>query len=628
MRALIAFLIGLAATTSVFASILGQEDVLEPEQAFRFSARALDEHTIEVRYRIEDGYYLYRDKFRFAAGPPTVKLGTAEFPPGKVKQDEFFGKMETYRGNLAIRIPVTAGADRVDLAVTSQGCADVGICYPPMTQRAEIVLAGPSSTISGEASSAFSSVPPSSSFSSSATTPATTSNANVGQFTGRPVRGQLDMISDESTAASILAGGSLWAVCGFFFAAGLLLTFTPCVLPMIPILSGIIVGEGREAHDKGRALALSLAYVAGMAVTYTALGVAAGLAGSMFGGALQNPWVLTAFAAIFVLLAFSMFGFYDITLPSFLHTKLTRASNRLTGGHVGAVVVMGALSAAIVSPCVAAPLAGALVYISQSRDVSLGGTALFSMAIGMGVPLVVVGVTEGALLPRSGHWMKSVKKFFGFLMLGVAIWVVAPITPVVVQMLLWAALLIVGAMYLHALDPLPHDATDTTRFWKGVGVISLLAGAALVIGAFSGHRDILQPLAGFRAAASAAGDGSPEVRFERIRSLAELDARLRTVTAPVMLDFYADWCVSCKEMERFTFSDPRVRNKLGSMVLLQADVTANNEEDKALLKRFNLFGPPGIIFFDRQGRELRDVRVIGYQPADRFLESLAVATRL
>jgi thiol:disulfide interchange protein DsbD len=457
MRPLIVLFLGLAATTSVLAaSVLGQEDILDPEKAFRFSARALDERTIEVRYRIEDGYYLYRDKFRFAAEPPTVKLGTAAFPPGRIKQDEFFGRVETYRGSLAIRVPVEPGAEKVDLAVTSQGCADVGICYPPITQRAEIVLAGLSSTIGGGVSP-FTSMAPSSPAVSGSSTDA---DVNAGQFVGRPVRGQLAAISDESTAANVLAGGSLWAVCGFFFLAGLLLTFTPCVLPMIPILSGIIVGEGREAHDKGRALALSLAYVAGMAVAYTALGVAAGLAGSMFGGALQNPWVLTAFAAIFVLLAFSMFGFYDLALPSFLHTKLTHASNRLTGGHVGAVVLMGALSAAIVSPCVAAPLAGALVYISQSRDVFLGGTALFSMAIGMGVPLVVVGVTEGALLPRSGHWMKSVKKFFGFLMLGVAIWVVAPIVPVVVQMLLWAALLIVGAMYLHALDPLPHEASD------------------------------------------------------------------------------------------------------------------------------------------------------------------------
>jgi len=448
------------------------------------------------------------------------------------------------------------------------------------------------------------------------------------QFVGRPVSGQPDMISDESKATGILAGGSLWAIVAFFFAAGLLLTFTPCVLPMIPILSGIIVGEGREATHKGRALALSAAYVLGMAVTYTALGVAAGLAGSMFGGALQNPWVLGAFALIFIALAFSMFGFYDITLPPFLQKKLTHASHKLTGGHLGAVALMGVLSAAIVSPCIAAPLAGALVYISQSRDVALGGTALFSMSIGMGVPLILVGVTEGALLPRSGHWMKSVKKFFGFLMLGVAIWIVAPVIPLVVQMLLWAALLIVGAMYLHALDPLPHDASDFTRFWKGVGVISLLAGVSLALGAFSGHRDILQPLSGFRGAGPGGAPKAAPVRFERVRSLPELDARLKTVSQPVMLDFYADWCVSCKEMERFTFSDARVREKMAGMVLLQADVTANNNDDKLLLKRFNLFGPPGIIFFDRNGREIDGLRVIGYQPADRFLESLGRATSM
>jgi len=619
MRALIALLAGLVATVPALA-----QDVLEPEKAFRFSARALDDRTIEVRYRIEDGYYLYRDKFRFAAEPAAVKLGSAALPPGKVKQDEFFGKVETYRGDLAIRVPVEAGADRLRLAVTSQGCADIGICYPPMTQHADLVLAALSSTIGGGTSSPFSSIAPA----ASGVAPSAGADAGAAQFVGRPVSGQLEVMSDESTAAGILAGGNLWAIFGFFFAAGLLLTFTPCVLPMIPILSGIIVGEGREAHNKGRAFALSLAYVAGMAVTYTALGIAAGLAGSMFGGALQTPWVLASFAAIFVALAFSMFGFYDITLPSFLHTKLTHASNKLTGGHLGAVVVMGALSAVIVSPCIAAPLAGALVYISQSHDVTLGGTALFSMAIGMGVPLVAVGVTEGALLPRSGHWMKSVKKFFGFLMLGVAIWIVAPVIPIVAQMILWASLLIVGAMYLHALDPLPHDASDITRFWKGVGVLSLLAGVALAIGAFSGHRDILQPLSGFRATANSSGGAGSEIKFEKVRSLAELNARLKTVSGPVMLDFYADWCVSCKEMERFTFSDARVRDKMNAMVLLKADVTANNEDDKALLKRFNLFGPPGIIFFDREGQEINGLRVIGYQPADRFLESLARANRL
>jgi thiol:disulfide interchange protein DsbD len=396
---------------------------------------------------------------------------------------------------------------------------------------------------------------------------------------------------------------------------------------MVPILSGIIVGEGRVA-TKGRAFALSAAYVLGMAVTYTAIGIAAALSGQLLSAALQNPWVLGAFAAIFVALSLSMFGFYEIQLPAALQSRLNDASNRLTGGHLGAVALMGMLSAAIVSPCVAAPLAGALLYISQTRDVVLGGAALFAMAIGMGVPLIAVGVTEGAFLPRSGHWMKSVKKFFGFLLLGVAVWIVAPVMPAVASMLAWAALLVVGAMYLHALDPLPYEASGYARFWKGVGVLALVAGVALVVGALAGGRDPLQPLAGFRVSEAAAGASGAqaqagEVRFERVATLADLDARLKVSTKPVMLDFYADWCVSCKEMERFTFTDPKVRERLADFTLLQVDVTKNNADDKALLKRFRLFGPPGIIFFDAKGQEIEGLRVIGFQNAERFLQSLS-----
>jgi thiol:disulfide interchange protein DsbD len=319
-----------------------------------------------------------------------------------------------------------------------------------------------------------------------------------------------------------------------------------------------------------------------------------------------------------------MFGFYDLQLPAVFHGKVTAASARLKGGEILGVALMGVLSAAIVSPCVAAPLAGALVYISNTQDVVLGGAALFSLALGMGVPLIVAGVTEGALLPRSGHWMKAVKKFFGWLLLGLAIWIVAPVVPVAVQMLAWAALLIIGAMYLHVLDPLPADASGYARFWKGVGVIALLAGAALVIGALSGSRDVLQPLAGLRVAESSTAPAR-DVRFERVSTVAELDARLKTVSQPVMLDFYADWCVSCKEMERFTFTDAKVKSELAQMVLLQVDVTRNTPEDQALLKRYRLFGPPGIIFFDRSGREIQGLRVIGFQPADKFLQSLALA---
>ena len=562
------------------------QDLLQPDAAFKFSAHALDANTLEVRYKIADGYYLYRDKFKFAAEPATVKLGTAQFPQGDVHNDEFFGKVETYRKDLRIHLPLThdASTNKLKLTVTSQGCADVGVCYVPQQQTADIDLPAASSA-------------PAASL---------------------PASGAGGVVNDEARFERLLASGSLWLIAAAFFGAGVLLTFTPCVLPMIPILSGIIVGEGRNA-TRTRAFTLSAAYVLGMSVTYTGIGVGAALSGNLLSAALQNPWVLSAFAMVFVLLSLSMFGFYELQLPSGFHAKITETSNRLKGGHLGAVVLMGIFSAAIVSPCVAAPLAGALLYISQTRDVMLGGIALFAMSIGMGVPLILVGVFEGAFLPKSGHWMRSVKHFFGVLLLAVAIWIVSPVLAVAVQMLAWAALLTASAMVLRAIDPLPPEAGTAARLWKGVGFLALLAGAALAIGAFAGSRDLLRPLAGL----TGGGDsGAPAVRFTRVKNVAELDAKLQSPGRPVMLDFYADWCVSCKEMEAFTFTDARVKAKMGQLQLLQADVTANSPEDKALLKRFSLFGPPGIIFFDRHGREVDGLRVIGYQQADAFLATL------
>jgi thiol:disulfide interchange protein DsbD len=390
---------------------------------------------------------------------------------------------------------------------------------------------------------------------------------------------------------------------------------------MVPILSAIIAGEGKSV-GKRRAAVLSSSYVLGMAVAYAVAGVAAAYSGSMLAAALQNPWVLGAFAAVFVWLALSMFGLYDIALPGFVHTKLASAHGRLRGGRIASVAAMGVLSAVIVSPCVAAPLAGALLYISQTRDVALGGAALFAMALGMGVPLIAVGVSEGALLPKAGPWMARVKAFFGVLLLAVAIWIISPVLPAGVSMLAWAALLVGSGVFLRAVDRLPADARTPARLAKAVGILSLVAGLALLVGALAGSRDPLRPLAGLVGGSAVAGP----LAFQRVDSPAELDAALRAPGRPVMLDFYADWCVSCKEMEAFTFSDARVRQKLDAMLLLKADVTANDDGHKALLKRFSLFGPPGIIFFDAQGREIRGLRVIGYQDADRFLETLARAS--
>ena len=572
------------------------DELLEPDKAFRFSARALDATTVEVSYAIADGYYLYRERFRFAAEPATVGLGEPQFSKGQVHEDKFFGKQEIYRKEVRIRLPLEAGgAERLKLLVTSQGCADLGVCYVPQVQSAELRLAslgGSRSSISKESEPLTSS-------------PERTSSA----------------VSDDVRFAGVLESGRLWAVMAVFFGAGLLLTFTPCVLPMIPILSGIIVGEGRKV-TRGRALLVSLAYVLGMAVTYTAIGIAAALSGSLLSAALQNAWVLGAFAFVFVVLALSMFGFYELQLPSGWQARLTEASNRLGGGHWGAVALMGMLSAAIVSPCVVAPLAGALLYIGQTRDTILGGTALFSMAIGMGVPLVLVGVSGGVLLPKAGQWMRAVKQFFGVLLLAVAIWILSPVIPMAAQMFLWAALLTGAGVFLRVLEPLGKEASGWERLGKVAGILALLLAAAQGIGALSGARDPLRPLAGLFAQSR-----EEPLQFETVKTLADLDARLKTADKAVMLDFYADWCVSCKEMERSTFSDPQVRARLAGMTLLRADVTANSAEDKALLKRYRLFGPPGIVFFDAGGREIEGLRVIGYQPPEKFIKSLDLAVR-
>jgi thiol:disulfide interchange protein DsbD len=566
------------------------DDLLEPEKAFRFSARALDGATVEVTFAIADGYYMYRERFKFAAeGNPQVRLGPPDLPSGIPYKDQFFGEMQIYRKEVRILVPVE-GEGRFDLKVTSQGCADVGVCYVPMESSAALRVSASLPGVS-EAPRRVDAVP------------------------------RLSIFASDVDIARLFEG-NLLLVLGSFFVFGILLTFTPCVLPMIPILSGIIAGEGRSI-DRLRALTLSLSYVLGMAVAYAAAGVAAAFSGSLLAAALQNAWVLGAFAVVFVVLALSMFGFYELRLPGFLHDRLHSAHRRLQGGRIASVAGMGVLSAVIVSPCVAAPLAGALLYISQSRDVALGGAALFAMALGMGVPLIAVGVSEGALLPKAGAWMESVRKFFGVLLLAVAIWVVSPVLPAMAVMLAWAALLIGAAMFLRAMDPLPASVSGWWRLWKAAGIIALVAGVALLVGALSGSRDPLRPLAGLTQGGARVDSKLP---WTRVTSLDDLQQKLAAPGKPVMLDFYADWCVSCKEMEAFTFSDPKVRAQLDGMLLLQADVTANNEADRALLKRYRLFGPPGIIFFDAQGREIRDLRVVGYQSAERFLKTLSIAT--
>ena len=576
----------------LYTSASGAEDLLHPLVAFKPTAHALNGQTIEVRFEIAKGYYLYRDKFRFSAEPASVQLGTPVLPEGKEKDDLTFGKVDVFYKEVRIRVPVernSSGVLPLVLNITSQGCADIGVCYPPQKQTVNLELPDPAS-------------------------------APVAAAVPAPA-------NDESgRIAQLLKNANLWLVAASFFGFGFLLSLTPCVFPMIPILSGIIVGSGRNGHGvtHARGFALSLAYVLGMATTYAAAGVAAGLTGTMLSVALQNQWVLGGFALIFVVLSFSMFGFYELQLPTFLQSKVSEETSRLKGGSLAGLVLMGALSAVIVGPCIAAPLAGALLYIGQTGDALLGGLALFCMALGMGTPLLAIGLSAGTLLPKSGPWMQSVKKTFGVILLATAVWTVSPMIPVVLQMVAWALLLIIPSIYLHAVDPLPPHAKPWSRFWKGIGLVMLIAGAAMMVGALSGAKDPLQPLAGLRGGAS---NEVARLPFERIRSVAELDARIKAAGRPVMLDFYADWCVSCKEMERFTFSDARVQQALTGWTLLQADVSANSDGDKALLARFKLFGPPGIIFFDSRGEELGNVRVVGFQNAEDFRRTLMSIVR-
>ncbi len=578
--------------------------LLEPEKAFRFSARVLDASNIEVRYQIAEGYYMYRERFAFAA-EPGAKLGVAKIPEGKKKKDEFFGDVQTHRDELKIVVPLeSAEAGRVALTVTSQGCADVGVCYVPMESKIQLSLMGSAAAAGLPAGVG---VP----------VAAKAGGDPLARMMGQGPEKSGPAAAEDSRIAAMFQG-SFWLLIASFFGFGLLLSFTPCVLPMIPILSGMIVGRG-QGVTRTQGLVLSAAYVLGMAITYAIAGVAAGLSGAMLSAALQNPWVLGGFAGLFVVLAMSMFGVYELQLPAGWQARLSLASNRLPGGQYGGVFVMGALSALIVGPCVAAPLAGALLYISQSRDGVLGGTALFAMALGMGVPLLALGASAGALLPKAGPWMDGVKRFFGLLLIAVAIYLVSPLIPLAVQMLAWGTLLIGCAMWLRAIDPLPHHAHGLSRVGKVLGLVALVAGAAYVVGGLSGAKDIFQPLSGLAASSKQETPAASAPLLKRVSTGADLDAAILAARGkPVLLDFYADWCVSCKEMERFTFTDAQVKARLAGMVKVQADVTANNAEHQVLLKRFRLFGPPGIIFFDKNGNEINGLRVIGFQSADKF----------
>ncbi|RQP26714.1 protein-disulfide reductase DsbD [Piscinibacter terrae] len=594
-----------------------EDDFLDPEVAFKGSVRAQDAKTVEIIFDIAPGYYLYREQFKFAA--TGASIGAPVFPPGKVKFDETFQKnVETHRGLLRITVPVEQAKNPFRVAVNYQGCADKGLCYPPAQMRADVSLAGfggdgtarvlPGREIPIPGASTDVSPP------ASMSVPATGAKAS-----------QESSVADEGDGIeTVLRSGGFWKTVGVFFLAGIALSLTPCVLPMVPILSSIIVGQGGgTGQHRGRSFTLSVGYSLGMAVVYTALGVAAGLAGNGLAAYLQNPWVLGTFALMLVVLSLSMFGVYELQLPTRFTSSLNETSQRLPGGRFAGVFAMGGLSALIVSPCVAAPLAAALVFIGQTRDVVLGGTALFALSVGMSVPLLLVGASAGALLPKVGAWMNEVKRVFGLVLIGVALYVIQPVLPTSVAIALLGVLLL-GAAYV-VLGAGKRDGSSTGTGRKIAAALVGLVGVAQLGSGLAGGTDPLRPLSVFTPNKAAAERVASALPFETVRSVAELDAKLaqaRSSNRVAMLDFYADWCVSCKEMEHLTFTDTKVAAKLANAMLLKADVTHNNADDRELLKRFQLFGPPGTIFFDAQGKELVRPRVIGFQNVEKFIDTL------
>lgn len=565
---------------------LFQDALLPADEAFRFEASVEDSNALRLSWQIAKGYYLYRNQLKVEKLAGEVQLGQLQLPPGELKQDPEFGPTEVYHRSVSAILPLqrsTAEAIQLELKVRYQGCAERGVCYPPQTKTVTLTLPAAVQPL-----------------------PATSS---------------LSILTEQDRIAQALRDQSFWLTLLSFTGFGILLAFTPCCFPMLPILSGIIVGHGHRV-TAWRAFGLSLSYVLASAFTYTVFGIVAGLFGANLQAAFQNPWVIAAFSALFVLLALSMFGLYELQMPAAWQSLL--ASRRSTqGGSFINAAIMGALSALIVGPCVAAPLAGALIYIGQTGDAVLGGAALFALGLGMGLPLIVVGTSAGKLLPKAGLWMNTVKAVFGVLLLGVAIWLLARILPPPATLFLWALWLIVPAIYLGAANPLPENAPHYRKLGKALGLVMLTYGILLLIGAASGSRNVFRPLEPLTARIDSTA--ASELRaFRRITSPAALEAALRETRGRwTMLDVYADWCIACKELETQTFTDPKVRKRLAELAILKADVTTNAASEQSLLQRFGLIGPPAILFFDPEGRECKAARLIGYVPSPQFLTHLA-----
>jgi thiol:disulfide interchange protein DsbD len=570
------------------------DDQLPVEQAFVLNARFDKPNELTVAWQIAPGYYLYRDKLGVSA-TGRIDLGSPTSPKGVAHTDDNFGDVEVFYNYVELKVPFArASPDALDVGVTAtfQGCKENSICYPPGEQTMALVL---------PATSEF--------------------PAAVSQATGA------ERVSEQDQWLAQIINGSWWTLLGSFYVAGLLLAFTPCVLPMVPILSSIIAGQGGTVSPQ-KGFLLSLSYVLGMAATYTAAGALAAAAGGQVQALFQKPWLITTFAGLFVVLALGMFGAFQLQMPAAIQTRLSNMANNQKGGTFIGTAIMGALTSLIVTTCVAPPLIGALTFISQTGDVARGSGALFALSMGMGSPLLLVGASAGQLLPKVGPWMNTVKGAFGVMLLGIAIYMMDRVLPGTVTLVLWALLVFLTGVFLGAFDPLPQTPTATRRLAKGLGVLACLYGALLLIGATLGGEDPLRPIPqasltrGATTGAMAAANG-PKLEFQDIETVAALDAALaaaKTAKQPVMLDFTAEWCISCKEMEEYTFPDQGVIGALQPFMLLRADVTENNKDDKALLERFRSFGPPTIAFFDAAGAERENFKLVGFVEPEAFRE--------
>jgi len=568
-------------------------EFLPVDEAFEPILTPLDGNTLEVALRVASGYYLYKDKISATVQSDVAQAGRLDLPAGERKTDEYFGEMEVYHQDVFAELAIaraTPDAITVPVQLKYQGCADGGICYPPVTKVIDVSL--PQATAVGALAAAA-------------------------------------PVSEQARLARVITDSGLGLVIATFFGLGLLLAFTPCVLPMVPILSGIIAGEG-DKISPARGFSLALSYVMGMALVYTAAGVAAAAAGLQLQATFNQPWVLILFSSLFVILAFGMFGMFDLQMPSAIQSRLATVSGGQKGGTAVGAFVMGALSSLVVTACVAPALIATLTVMAQTGDMFRGGTALFAMSLGMGAPLLAVGAAQGKFLPKAGPWMVAIKNVFGFMMLGLAIWMLSRILSGEVVLALWGILIFMAGVYLGGLTPLARDALNVQKLGKGFGLLAIIYGAVLLVGSLAGSNSMLRPLAALNTGGGvAAVDAHRGLDFERIKTTGDLDAALGRAAAngqTAMLDFYADWCVSCIEMEEYTFTDSSVQSALSNTILLQADVTANDEQDQALLKRFGVFGPPTIIFFANDGKQLNGYEVVGFMKAADFAEHVRMAT--